>query len=51
MNYQEITGECIWLEDKGKYSRYATQGEESVWICHDCEETDVDPYEQECGCN
>lgn len=51
-SYDEITENGIWLEDSrhGQYSRYATEGEESTWVCHDCECVDADPYEGFCNC-
>ena len=49
-SYARITEHGIWLEDRGKYSRYAEDGEESVWVCHDCESIDADPYEGVCEC-
>lgn len=48
--YEEIIEQGIWLEDRkhGQYSRYATEGEESTWVCHNCESVEVDPYEDFC---
>ena len=39
-----------WLEDskKGRFSRHATQPEESTWICNTCGAHDADPYELGC---
>jgi hypothetical protein len=48
--YQEITEYGIWLEDKGKYSRYGIGSEDSTWVCKKCEAVDIDPYDQECDC-
>lgn len=42
-----------WVEDSncGKFSRYATDSESSIWVCNECEEEGVDPYEEGCeGC-
>jgi hypothetical protein len=51
MDYQFIIENGIWLEDKkGRYSRYATEGEESTWVCHHCECVDIDPDEKDCNC-
>lgn len=40
-----------WLEDSrsGRFSRYATEPEESTWLCNDCGAVDADPYMG--GCN
>lgn len=50
--YDAIIEQGIWLEDRrrGQYSRYATEGEESTWVCHNCESVDADPYEGFCDC-
>lgn len=50
MNYLQIIEDGVWLEDAGNYSRYATSGEDSTWVCHDCERHDVNPDERDCGC-
>jgi rubrerythrin len=42
-----------WLEDSrtGKFSRYATEPEESIWVCNRCEHEGCDPYDEGCpGC-
>jgi hypothetical protein len=39
-----------WLEDKGRFSRFAIGNEESVWVCMYCEAIDVDPHEDVCDC-
>lgn len=40
-----------WLEDSktGRFSRYATEPEESTWICNECGASDADPYESGCS--
>lgn len=39
-----------WLEDSkhGNFSRFATEPEESTWVCNECEAQGVDPYENGC---
>jgi rubrerythrin len=39
-----------WLEDSrnGKFSRYATEPEESVWECNRCGHEGCDPYDEGC---
>lgn len=50
-SYQAVVTCGDWLEDrkKGKYARYLV-GEETIWVCHDCESVHVDPYESNCDC-
>lgn len=48
--YSDIIDNGLWLEDRGQYSRYATEGEESTWVCHECESVEADPYESICDC-
>lgn len=42
----------LWLEDskKGRFSRYAVDSEDSIWICNECDAGDADPYEDGCSC-
>lgn len=44
--YEDIVANGIWLEDRGAYSRYATEGEESIWVHNDREEI-ADPDEDD----
>jgi hypothetical protein len=46
--YNDVIEHGLWLEDHGAYSRYATEGEESVWVNHDREEI-ADPDEEDDG--
>jgi len=48
-SFEDVTENGEWLEDKGCCSHYATNIEESVWVCHNCQEViDEDPIEHEC---
>lgn len=40
-----------WLEDSesGRFSRVATEPEESTWVCNECGESGADPYDTGCG--
>ncbi len=42
--YEGVIEHGIWLESRGDYSRYATSGEESVWV-NDETEALADPDE------
>lgn len=51
-DYPILSGETIdeevlgdWLEDDGQWSRYATDPEDSVWVCNECEH-----LEDNCEC-
>ena len=46
--YDYIVENCEWLEDNGTCSRYATEREESVWVCNECQER-IDGPEHDCG--
>jgi len=45
--YSELVEFAIWLESRNGCSRYATDYEESIWVCDQCEEVDVDPDEHD----
>lgn len=45
---RDETVEGEWLEDKGQFTRFTTQPEESVWYCRLCESTNVDVDENVC---
>lgn len=40
-----------WLEDSktSRFSRYAIDSEDSVWVCNECETANADPYENGCS--
>lgn len=40
-----------WLEDSksGRFSRLATEPEESTWICNECGADGADPYDSGCA--
>lgn len=40
-----------WLEDSksGRFSRHATEAENSTWVCNECGKADADPHEAGCG--
>jgi hypothetical protein len=44
--YEGVITHGIWLESRGDYSRYATHGEESVWVNDETEEL-ADPDEDD----
>lgn len=48
-DYVEISGEN-WLEDSktSLFSRFATEDEESTWVCNSCDATGADPYDKGC---
>lgn len=46
--YEQVTECGEWLEDSGSCSRYGTDAENSIWVCHDCMEVIDDPTEHEC---
>lgn len=47
------------IEDCGRFTKYTTFGDETVWVCNDCDTRDdnneghyVDPHEDVCtACN
>jgi hypothetical protein len=47
-NYTDVTENGQWLEDRLECSRFATEGEETVWVCHCCETIVDDPDEHDC---
>lgn len=49
-DYEAITSTCDYIDGLGHYARYDVGNEESVWVCEYCEDTHVDPYEQDCAC-
>ncbi len=46
--FSETHGE--WLEDSrtGRFSRIATDPEESTWVCNECGTNGADPWEDGC---
>lgn len=46
----QLESDGEWLEDSksGRFSRVATEPEESTWICNECGEAGADPYEAGC---
>ena len=50
-SFDSIVDHGIWLEDNRKYSRYATNNEDSTWVCNHCFCVDADPYEGDCDCS
>lgn len=42
------TSNLEWLEEMKEFTRYATEGEESIWVCNLCEAEVDDPYEEGC---
>ena len=51
--YNEVIKNGEWLEDNNnathaQFSRYATEHEESVWVCHECCSIVDDIDEHEC---
>ena len=46
----QLEHECEWLEDSrtGRFSRVATEPEESTWICNECGAADADPHDAGC---
>lgn len=54
MSNQQAESTREWLEDskKGRFSRVATEPEESTWVCNECGAEGADPWEfgcAECG--
>jgi hypothetical protein len=50
LDFETLTEKHELLDTLLHYERYATGPEESVWVCVDCGDVDVDPYEQDCSC-
>jgi hypothetical protein len=46
--YDAIVERGEWLEDDGDCSRYHIGEEDSIWVCHRCEEVIDDPTEHSC---
>lgn len=49
--FQLDLDDCEWLEDSktGRFSRFATEPEQSTWVCNECGSIGADPHEY--GCN
>lgn len=49
--FQLDLDECEWLEDSssGRFSRVATEHENSTWICNECGNPDGDPFDTDCN--
>lgn len=53
LTYEQVVNTCECQDTLMHYSRYTRQfvgKEESAWVCDECEDVDVDPYEQDCSC-
>ncbi len=46
MNVEELD----WLEDRNGCTRYATEPEESVWVCSECSEPHDPDEDEPCEC-
>lgn len=51
MSNQHVESEKEWLEDSktGRFSRVATELEESIWVCNECGAEEADPWEYGCS--
>ncbi|MBE0438076.1 MAG: hypothetical protein IBX56_20035 [Methylomicrobium sp.] len=50
LTFEEITENREWLEDRASCSRYWITGEETAWVCNECEEIVDDPIEHQEEC-